>query len=137
MNEMASEYFWISSGVVWAILFMAFISYAILIDLCFVSPLGQAWFQRTCFWLSSLKHLLSSLPLLGLLGTITGLLDTFFRMSIQKSSAVQEIVSGGIAEALFTTELGLVTVVPGLLMLNYLQLKKNKWEVKLANEIIN
>lgn len=137
MNEMASEYFWISSGVVWAIFFMAFISYAILIDLCFVSPLGQAWYQRTCFWLSSLKHLLSSLPLLGLLGTITGLLDTFFRMSIQKSSAVQEIVSGGIAEALFTTELGLVTVVPGLLMLNYLHLKKNKWEVKLANEIIN
>ncbi len=137
MNEMASEYFWISSGVVWAIFFMAFISYAILIDLCFVSPLGQAWYQRTCFWLSSLKHLLSSLPLLGLLGTITGLLDTFFRMSIQKSSAVQEIVSGGIAEALFTTELGLVTVVPGLLMLNYLQLKKNKWEVKPANEIIN
>lgn len=137
MNEMASEYFWISSVVVWAIFFMAFVSYAILIDLCFVSPLDQAWYQRTCFWLSSLRHLLSSLPLLGLLGTITGLLDTFFRMSIQKSSAVQEIVSGGIAEALFTTELGLVTVVPGLLMLNYLHLKKNKWEVKLANEIIN
>lgn len=137
MNEISSEYFWVSSVVVWAIFFMAFVSYAILIDLCFVSSFDHAWYQRTCFWFSSLRHLLSSLPLLGLLGTITGLLDTFFRMSIQKSSAVQEIVSGGIAEALFTTELGLVTVVPGLLMLNYLHLKKNKWEVKLANEIIN
>jgi biopolymer transport protein ExbB len=137
MSELSSEYFWVSSVVVWAIFFMAFVSYAILIDLCFVSSSDQAWYQRTCFWFSSLRHLLSSLPLLGLLGTITGLLDTFFRMSIQNSSAVQEIVSGGIAEALFTTELGLVTVVPGLLMLNYLHLKKNKWEVKLANEIIH
>jgi len=137
MSEISAEYFWLTSVVVWAIFLMAFITYAVLIDLCFISSFDQAWYDRSCFWFVSLKYLLSSLPLLGLLGTITGLLDTFFRMSIEKSFAVQEIISGGIAEALFTTELGLVTVVPGLLMHSYLGIKKRKWEVKVANEIVN
>jgi biopolymer transport protein ExbB len=131
------EYFWLNSVVVWAIFVTAFIAYAVLINLCFCLKMDKAWYEKTSFWYPTLKDLLSSLPLLGLLGTITGLLDTFFRMSVEKSFAMQEIISGGIAEALFTTELGLVTVIPGLLLLNYLQRKKIKWEIKIANEIIN
>lgn len=135
--DFSSEYYWLSSIVVWAIFLMAFIAYAILINLCFFLKMEQSWYEKASFWYGPLKDMLSSLPLLGLLGTITGLLDTFFRMSVEKSFAMQEIISGGIAEALFTTELGLITVIPGLLMLNYLQRKKIKWEIKLANEIIN
>lgn len=135
--EFSAEYFWITSVVVWAIFFMAFVAYAILINLCFFLVQDKRWYEKASLWISPIKDMLSSLPLLGLLGTITGLLDTFFRMSVEQSFALQEIISGGIAEALFTTELGLVTVIPGLLMLNYLQRRKNKWDIKLANEIIN
>ncbi|MBK8188287.1 MAG: MotA/TolQ/ExbB proton channel family protein [Cellvibrio sp.] len=135
--DLSSEYYWLKSIVVWAIFLMAFITYAILLNLCFFLKMDKAWYEKSSFWYGPLKDMLSSLPLLGLLGTITGLLDTFFRMSVEKSFAIQEIISGGIAEALFTTELGLVTVIPGLLMLNYLQRKKTKWEIKLANEIVN
>ena len=135
--DLSSEYYWLKSIVVWAIFLMAFIAYAILLNLCFFLKMDKAWYEKSSFWYGPLKDMLSSLPLLGLLGTITGLLDTFFRMSVEKSFAIQEIISGGIAEALFTTELGLVTVIPGLLMLNYLQRKKTKWEIKLANEIVN
>lgn len=135
--DFSSEYYWLKSIVVWAIFLTAFISYGILINLCFFMKMDKPWYEKSSFWFGPLKDMLSSLPLLGLLGTITGLLDTFFRMSVEKSFALQEIISGGIAEALFTTELGLVTVIPGLLMLNYLQRKKIKWEIKLANEIIN
>ncbi len=135
--DLSSEYYWLKSIVVWAIFLMAFITYAILLNLCFFLKMDKAWYEKSSFWYGPLKDMLSSLPLLGLLGTITGLLDTFFRMSVEKSFAIQEIISGGIAEALFTTELGLVTVIPGLLMLDYLQRKKTKWEIKLANEIVN
>lgn len=135
--DFASEYYWLTSIVVWAIFLMAFIAYATLINLCFFMRMDKSWYEKASFWFGPLKDMLSSLPLLGLLGTITGLLDTFFRMSVEKSFAMQEIISGGIAEALFTTELGLITVIPGLLMLNFLQRKKTKWEIQLANEIIN
>lgn len=135
--DISPEYYWLGSTVVWAIFIVAFVAYAILFNLCFFLGMDKIWYEKTCFWYGPLKDLLSSLPLLGLLGTITGLLDTFFRMSVEKSFALQEIISGGIAEALFTTELGLVTVVPGLLLLNHLQRKKIKWEVKVANEIVN
>ena len=135
--DFSSEYYWLTSIVVWAIFLMAFIAYATLINLCFFMRMDKSWYEKSSFWHGPLKDMLSSLPLLGLLGTITGLLDTFFRMSVEKSFAMQEIISGGIAEALFTTELGLITVIPGLLMLNFLQRKKTKWEIQLANEIIN
>lgn len=135
--DISAEYYWLGSVVVWTIFIVAFFAYAMLINLCFFMEIDEAWYDKASFWYGPLKDLLSALPLLGLLGTITGLLDTFFRMSVEKSFALQEIISGGIAEALFTTELGLVTVIPGLLLHNYLQRKKIKWEVKLANEILN
>jgi len=129
MIEMSEGYFWAGSLVVWAIFLVAFFAYALLIDLCFIRSVSSEWQRQCTFWMPTLKTVLSALPLLGLLGTITGLLNTFFRMSIQKSFNVQEIITGGIAEAMFTTQLGLVLVLPGLLMLRYLNFRNAKWEV--------
>ena len=81
--------------------------------------------------------MLAALPLLGLLGTISGLLKTFNRMSIEKGFALQEVISGGIGEAMFTTQLGLFMVIPGLLMLAYLNHKKKEWTIQQAYEIDN
>ncbi|MBE0355437.1 hypothetical protein PPHE_a0189 [Pseudoalteromonas phenolica O-BC30] len=45
---------------------------------------------------------------------------------------MQEMISGGIATAMFTTQLGLVFVVPGLLLHTALRNKVSNWQVNTA-----
>lgn len=54
--------------------------------------------------------LIAALPLLGLLGTIIGLLDCF--AAISQQGADSQLMSAGIGDALFTTQLGLVCAIP-------------------------
>ena len=54
-------------------------------------------------------------PLLGLLGTVSGMIDTFKMMTIFGSGDAST-VSGGISEALITTELGLIVAIPSLII---------------------
>lgn len=113
----------------------AILCYGLLIDLCFIQKHNAEWFEKTLFWTTGIKQMLAALPLLGLLGTITGLLGTFKRMSIERGFDIQEMITGGIAEAMFTTQLGLVMVIPGLLMLSLLHKQKREWNIRLAHEI--
>lgn len=63
--------------------------------------------------------LVGALPLMGLLGTIMGLQGSFTGM--MTDGADSQIVSAGIADALFTTQLGLVMAIPGWLCLSYVK----------------
>lgn len=54
-------------------------------------------------------------PLLGLLGTVSGMISTFNMMTLF-GAGDPSIVSGGISEALVTTELGLIVAIPALIM---------------------
>jgi len=54
-------------------------------------------------------------PLLGLLGTVTGMIHTFRLISIFGSGDAR-MLSGGISEALVTTEAGLMVAIPLLLL---------------------
>ncbi|TWU68670.1 hypothetical protein AYI74_09130 [Shewanella algae] len=54
-------------------------------------------------------------PLLGLLGTVGGMIETFDVIT-RFGSNNTELLSGGIAEALLTTQLGLMTAIPLLLL---------------------
>ena len=81
--------------------------------------------------------MLAALPLLGLLGTITGLTSTFTQMSADGGLALQELITGGIADALFTTQLGLVLVVPGLLLVGLLNHLRREWMIRSEHEILN
>ncbi|KXI27300.1 MotA/TolQ/ExbB proton channel family protein [Paraglaciecola hydrolytica] len=130
MTLISSHLFLLNNGVIWAIFILAIVCYALLIELCFIKPCCHHWQQKTHNWSASIKILLSSLPLLGLLGTISGLLKTFEYMTLNNGFAIQELLSGGIAEALFTTQLGLVMVIPGLLMFNYLQRRMVSWQLE-------
>ena len=58
-------------------------------------------------------------PLLGLFGTIWGLVHAFVRIS-EKQSADIATVAPGIAEALITTLAGLIVAIPSLVMYHYL-----------------
>nr|MBX2852955.1 MotA/TolQ/ExbB proton channel family protein [Phycisphaeraceae bacterium] len=54
-------------------------------------------------------------PLLGLLGTVSGIINTFKMMQISGGSDMQN-VSGGISEALITTKYGLIVAIPALIL---------------------
>ncbi len=56
----------------------------------------------------------ASAPLLGLLGTVTGIINTFKLITVFGSGDVKTL-SGGISEALITTEFGLIVAIPCLL----------------------
>lgn len=58
-------------------------------------------------------------PLLGLLGTVTGMISTFDIITLH-GTGDPKLLSGGISEALVTTELGLVVAIPTLLLGNLL-----------------
>jgi biopolymer transport protein ExbB len=65
-------------------------------------------------WLGVIAMTASIAPLLGLLGTVSGMITTFKAMTLF-GAGDPRVVSGGIAEALITTELGLVVAIPALL----------------------
>lgn len=54
-------------------------------------------------------------PLLGLLGTVTGIIKTFKLMEVFGAGDPKPLISG-ISEALITTELGLVLAIPALIL---------------------
>lgn len=65
-------------------------------------------------FLSTLGMLGSIAPLLGLLGTVTGMINTFRAITFHGTSNPR-LMSGGISEALVTTMLGLAVAIPILL----------------------
>ncbi|HHW96159.1 MAG TPA: MotA/TolQ/ExbB proton channel family protein [Oligoflexales bacterium] len=62
-------------------------------------------------------------PLLGLLGTVTGMIATFESLN---SSAGDGGIAGGISEALITTQLGLGVAIPGLLAARVLERREQR-----------
>ena len=60
--------------------------------------------------------LVAAAPLAGLLGTVTGMIETFDSLaSSSLFSASGGGIAGGISQALFTTQMGLVVSIPGLI----------------------
>ena len=57
--------------------------------------------------------LASSAPLIGLLGTVAGMLRTFDGLSMQDTYKM-DLVAGGISQALVTTQAGLLIAIPRL-----------------------
>jgi biopolymer transport protein ExbB len=55
-------------------------------------------------------------PLIGLLGTVSGMIETFDALQTSAMFSQGDSISGGISKALFTTELGLIVAVPGLII---------------------
>lgn len=62
------------------------------------------------------KTIVMLAPLIGLLGTVSGMIETFDALQSSSMFAQGDSIAGGISKALFTTELGLVVAVPGLLL---------------------
>ena len=63
-------------------------------------------------------------PLLGLLGTVTGIIETFQSITLY-GTGDPRVMSGGISQALVTTVMGLLVAIPLLLFHGYLTSKSN------------
>jgi biopolymer transport protein ExbB len=71
-------------------------------------------------------------PLLGLLGTVTGLIRSFYFLGSQEVTAASAAITGGIAEALYATAFGLSIAICALVPFNYLNsiLEENRHEIE-------
>lgn len=74
-----------------------------------------------------LGTLVASAPLMGLLGTVIGMLVTFKGLSSSGGETV-DVVAGGISQALITTQTGLMIALPGLFVVLLVQRRKHKLE---------
>ena len=63
-------------------------------------------------------------PLIGLLGTVWGIMRAFHDMALT-GSAAPSVVAAGVAEALVTTAAGLVIAVPAVLLFNHFNRRMN------------
>jgi biopolymer transport protein ExbB len=81
-----------------------------------------------------MKVCVSAAPLVGLLGTVTGMLSTFGVLaSGSGGSKTMGMVAGGISEALITTETGLVIALPGLFFQYQLSRRLSRYKAFLAH----
>jgi biopolymer transport protein ExbB len=71
-------------------------------------------------------------PLLGLLGTVLGMVNTFEIISFFGTGNARAL-SGGISEALITTETGLVVAIPGLYLSNFFKRRADRLKQRIAS----
>ncbi len=74
-----------------------------------------------------LSILITTGPLLGLLGTVTGMLTTFDGIAAGESSKFVIIISG-VSEALITTQGGLIISIPAFVLLSFIIQRRNQLE---------
>jgi biopolymer transport protein ExbB len=73
-----------------------------------------------------------SAPLLGLLGTVIGMIETFDSLGDMSLFSQSGGIAGGISQALITTQMGLAVAIPGLIVNGILQRKQKDIELELA-----
>ncbi len=74
-------------------------------------------------------------PLLGLLGTVSGMIETFDSLAEMALFTQSGGIAGGVSQALLTTQTGLAVAIPGVLMQVNLMRKQRNIETQLAQII--
>ena len=86
--------------------------------------------------LNLLSSVISISPMLGLLGTVTGMIRAFTNIS-KYGTGDAAIVADGIAEALLTTAAGLMIAIPVIVVYNYLNRRLEKMENEIDDVVTN
>lgn len=78
-----------------------------------------------------LQTLVTAAPLLGLLGTVIGMFDTFRAIGAEGGETLRQ-VSAGVSTALITTQTGLFIALPGLFLILLIRRRRHALEASLA-----
>jgi len=85
-------------------------------------------------YLSVLGTVATISPLLGLLGTVVGMITAFTGLT-ESTGANPDLLAAGISQALITTAFGLFIAVPGLVLHKYFEQKVNYLLINLQKEV--
>jgi len=72
-------------------------------------------------------------PLLGLLGTVMGMITAFQQLEVAGSKVDPSILAGGIWEALITTQVGLIVAIPVVTILNLLENRLDQYRQEMRD----
>lgn len=91
--------------------------------------------EKLAFGLGTVKIIASIAPLLGLLGTVVGVLSAFDAIAMQ-GLGDPSVFSGGISVALITTVAGLIVAIPHYIGYNYFIALLDSIELKLEKAVL-
>ncbi len=82
---------------------------------------STARIELTNLWqnISYLSDIVAVAPLLGLLGTVLGMIQAFHAVPLQSASIKTTLLAAGISKAMVTTASGLVVAIPALIAYSY------------------
>ncbi len=87
-------------------------------------------------YLNTLGTIAAITPLLGLLGTVFGMIDVFSTITANSGIGNPTLLSGGISKALLTTAAGLCVAIPTLIFHRYLTGKVNDLVMSMEAEAL-
>ena len=133
MNEALAGFWWFEDlsllmdrggHVLWAILVLSTVLWMILLTGARrLKDAEKAWTAAAeAAWA---RVIVALLPLLGLLGTVTGMIESFETLSAAGGSDPGGL-TGGISAALLTTLAGLVTALPGVFAVHRLERRTDR-----------
>lgn len=85
-----------------------------------VETIGREALLRLETGISTIATLAAITPLMGFLGTVTGMIKAFMKIETLSGKVNANVLAGGIWEALITTAAGLVVGIIALIIHNYL-----------------
>ena len=102
-------------------------------DLRFFLDDAFAWYERDINRYSMLvRSIVIIAPLAGLLGTVTGMIETFDSLGDMSLFSQSGGIAGGISQALFSTQMGLAVAVPGRVIGRILDRRQSSFSRELA-----
>ncbi len=101
-----------------------------------INDVGRQVVAKLERYLNTLGTIASVSPLLGLLGTVFGMID-IFTVIIDAGVGNPGVLAGGISEALLTTAAGLTVAIPSLMFHRYFNGRVNQFALAMEEEALN
>jgi biopolymer transport protein ExbB len=101
--------------------------------------IGRFEINRLEKFMTLLGTIASVSPILGLLGTVTGMISIFSNLLVSGTNSIAPL-AGGIAEALVTTAAGLIVAIPSLIFYRSFNRTIENYSLELeeeSNKLIN